>query len=61
MNRRIYEAQRFLRLANEINPEATALVIEAIQKLAEAGLINRAALYYIYRAVSAKMEKERAA
>lgn len=55
----IYEAQRLLRRANEINAESTALAIEAIQKLAEAHIVATPALYYIYQAVPAgKKQKE---
>lgn len=46
-----YESQRLLRRANEISPEATAMIIQAIEELSHARLVNPSALYYIYQAV----------
>lgn len=51
MNRyAVYEAQRLLRRANEINPEALAMTIKAMQALGDAHIISTDALYYIYQA-----------
>lgn len=47
----IFEAQRLLRRANEINPDAAALAVKAMQQLAEAHMIPVHALYYIYEAI----------
>ena len=43
----IFEAQRLLRRANEINPESAALAVKAMQRLAEAHIIPPHAAYYI--------------
>lgn len=51
MNRHaVCEAQRLLRRANEISPEATAMTIKAMQALGDAHIISKDALYYIYQA-----------
>jgi len=62
MNRyAIFEAQRLLRRANEINPEAAALAVKAMQELAEARIIPTHAMYYINEALPGVVlsEKER--
>ena len=47
----IYEAQRLLRRANEINPDSAALAVKAMQQLADAGIIQIHAMYYINEAL----------
>jgi hypothetical protein len=47
----IYEAQRLLKRANEINPCAAALAVRAMQQLAEARVISPSAIYYINSAI----------
>jgi hypothetical protein len=59
MDCRVFEAQRLLRRANEINPEAAALAIKALQQFSDARLVNPAALYYTYQAVPPETDKER--
>ncbi len=61
MNSRIFEAQRLLRRASEINPEATAMVVKAMQQLAEAYIIPKHAMFCINEALpgAALTEKER--
>lgn len=48
----IYEAQRLLRRASEINPEAATMAVKAMQNLADAHIIPVHALYYIYQSFS---------
>lgn len=57
----IYEAQRLLRRANEISPDATALAVKAIQQLAEVNIVPTHAMYYINEALPGAVltEKER--
>ena len=57
----IFEAQRLLRRANEINPESAALAIKAMQQLAEAHIIPTHAMYYINEALpgASQTDKER--
>lgn len=57
----IYEAQRLLRRANELNPDATALAVQAIQQLAEVNIVPTYAMYYIHEALpgAVQTEKER--
>lgn len=58
MNRyAVYEAQRLLRRAREINPEAAATVIKAMQTLGDAHIISKDALYYIYQAFEEKADR----
>lgn len=57
----IFEAQRLLRRANEINPESAALAVKAMQQLAEARIIPTHAMYYINEALpgASQTDKER--
>jgi len=62
MNRlAILEAQRLLRRANEVNQDAAALAIKAMQLLCEAGQIPVHTMYCVNQAVpgAAQTEKER--
>ena len=60
-NHKIYDAQRLLRRANEVNPVAAALAVKAMQQLAEARVISPSAIYYINEALpgAALNDKER--
>jgi hypothetical protein len=57
----VHEAQRLLKLANEINPAAAALAAKAMQQLADARIISPTAIYYIHEALpgAALDDKER--
>ena len=57
----IHEAQRLLRRANEINPDAATLAVKAMQQLAEANIIPTHAMYYINEALpgASLTDKER--
>lgn len=62
MNRyAIYEAQRLLRRANEISPEAAAEAVKAMQAFTEANIIPKHAMYYINEALPGAVltEKEK--
>lgn len=57
----IYEAQRRLRRANEISPEAAAEAVKAMQAFAEANISPKHAMYYVNEALpgAVQTEKER--
>jgi endonuclease IV len=55
---KIYEAQRLIRRANEISPEAMTLTIAAMQELCEGQMISKHALYFINMAIPQFFNKE---
>lgn len=58
MDNKIYEAQRLMRLANEISPDATSIFLQALNELAAGKIVSKEAYYFLYMALAENINTE---